>query len=137
MRMHDPTKCGHVIRSPTDLIYDRKIVNDVTSSRPQVTVIVVSYNHERFITGCLNSISAQTFTDFELVIIDDHSSDDSAARARDWVARSGLSARVIVNDESRGICANLNLALRESDSEFVSYVSADDAYEPKKLERQV
>jgi len=112
-------------------------VNDVESNRPLVTVIVVSFNHERFITGCLDSIAAQTFTDFELVIVDDHSTDESASRAEEWVARSPLPARVIVNPVNRGICASLNRAIRETNSEFISYVSADDEYTPRKIELQV
>lgn len=103
---------------------------------PSISVIVVSHDHERYIGQCLDAIAAQTYRDFELVVLDDSSSDASAERAETWLANSDLNATLIVNERNRGICATLNRALEHTTGDLISYVSADDYYEPGKLERE-
>jgi len=108
-----------------------------TTATPAVSVIVTTYNHERFVDGALDSVLRQSFRDFELVIVDDCSTDGTPARIAAWLARTGHPGRLIVNPTNRGICASRNLALRECRADLVSCLSGDDCYEPEKLARQV
>jgi glycosyltransferase involved in cell wall biosynthesis len=104
---------------------------------PTVSVIATAFNHEKYVQECLDAIAGQTFDDFELVIMDDCSTDGSVARIQEWLDRTGFTARLIANEQNRGICATRNIALAHCQGEFVSFVSGDDYYEPNKLEAQV
>ena len=79
---------------------------------PAVSQIVFTYNHERFVEQCLDSVAAQTFDDFELIIIDDCSTDRTVERIESWLSESPLEARLVVNERNLGICATRNIALR-------------------------
>jgi glycosyltransferase involved in cell wall biosynthesis len=103
---------------------------------PAVSLVVTTYNHGRFVEQCLDSVAAQTFRDFELLVVDDCSTDDTATRIRDWLDRTGTPARFVVNDRNRGICGSRNVALRQCNGEFFSSLSGDDFYGPDKLARQ-
>jgi glycosyltransferase involved in cell wall biosynthesis len=106
------------------------------AATPVVAVLVTTYNHSRFVIECLDSVRAQTFRDFEVVITDDASSDGTAELIQAWLARSGYPARFVRNRTNRGICANRNTALSLTSAPFVCSLSGDDAYEPDRLERQ-
>ena len=55
---------------------------------PRISVVMIFFNSERYITEAIDSVLAQTFTDFELLLVDDGSTDTSSAIARDYVDRS-------------------------------------------------
>lgn len=114
---------------------DRSCASPATT--PVVSVLVTTYNHSRFVIECLDSVRAQTFRDFEVVITDDASSDGTADVIEAWLARTGYPARFVRNRTNRGICANRNTALSLTTAPFVCSLSGDDAYEPDRLERQV
>jgi glycosyltransferase involved in cell wall biosynthesis len=103
---------------------------------PAVTVVVVAYNHERFVEQCLDSVAGQTFDDFETVIVDDCSTDQTVERIEAWLDKTSFSARLLVNDSNRGVCTNCNRAIRLSRGQFIVTVSADDYFEPDKLARE-
>jgi glycosyltransferase involved in cell wall biosynthesis len=102
---------------------------------PAVSVAVTTYNHERFVEECLDSIAQQTFDDFEIVIVDDCSTDRTVERIAAWLRNNALNTRLLVNNRNRGICASRNLGLRHSRGRYVSSISGDDYFEPDKLER--
>ena len=103
---------------------------------PAISVIVGTYNHEPFVEESLDSVRRQSFRDFELIVIDDCSSDGTVDRIRAWSARSDVPITLIVNETNRGICASRNRALARARGKYVSTLSGDDVYEPDKLERQ-
>ena len=98
---------------------------------PRVAVIVPAHNAPGEFDETLASIAAQTYTDYELVVADDASSDDTAERAE----RGG--ARVVRAPANLGPAGARNLALAHSDSELVAFLDADDLWLPTYLERQV
>jgi glycosyltransferase involved in cell wall biosynthesis len=103
---------------------------------PAVSVCVTTYNHERFVEQCLDSIAHQTFDDFELVVVDDCSTDRTVERIEIWLGKTSLKAQLLVNNRNLGICASRNIGLRRCRGQFLSSVSGDDYYEPNKLEHQ-
>jgi glycosyltransferase involved in cell wall biosynthesis len=103
---------------------------------PAVSQIVLAYNHEHFVEQCLDSLAKQTFDDFELVIVDDCSTDRTVERIEAWLRSASLDARLVVNERNVGACASHNIALEHCSGELISIVSADDYYEPEKIERQ-
>lgn len=104
---------------------------------PPVTVIAVCFNHSRFLHECLNSIAAQTMQDFQLIIADDCSSDDSAELIQTWLAAHRPDATFIRHSRNAGLCKTLNEALSHALGQFISMIATDDAWEPEKIERQV
>jgi GT2 family glycosyltransferase len=103
----------------------------------QVSVLVTTYNHARYVEQALESLRAQTSRDFEVIITDDASTDGCAEVVAAWLERTGFSARFIRNPKNRGICANRNAALALARGAFVCSLSGDDRYEPDRIARQL
>jgi glycosyltransferase involved in cell wall biosynthesis len=99
-----------------------------------ITVLMPAYNAARFLDESVRSILEQTFRDLELLLIDDASSDDSAAalsRFRD------PRLRVLRNSRNIGIAATLNRGIEEACGEYIARMDADDIACPQRLERQL
>jgi len=97
-----------------------------------VSVVIPAYNQARYITEAIESVLAQTFTDFELIVVDDGSTDDTHTELERYSARTR-----VIRQTNRGASAALNVGIREAHGAWISMLSADDAWEPTKLERQV
>jgi Glycosyltransferases, probably involved in cell wall biogenesis len=99
----------------------------------RVTVIIPCYNHGRFLTDAIDSVLRQTWPDLELIVVDDGSTDDTAA-----VVGRVTDARVrLLRTAHRGVSAARNAGLEEARGELIAFLDADDIWEPTKLERQV
>lgn len=102
---------------------------------PKVTVVTPAYNVGRYIGEAVDSVMRQTFADFEYIVVNDGSADNSADVAR---AHAGDDPRFrLVPGEHRGQSAARNVGLRESKAEYIAYLDGDDRWHPKFLERQV
>ncbi len=101
---------------------------------PKISVILTSFNHEKYIAETIDSILAQTFTDFELIIWDDLSAD------RSWDIIQGYRdprIRAFRNEERRRGFYGINLAITEEvSSKYIAIHHSDDVWEPNKLELQ-
>ena len=103
---------------------------------PLVSVLVTTYNHAPYIEQALDSVAAQEFDDFELIITDDCSQDGSADVIRTWLERTGMPADLDVHERNVGICAARNRAIARSRGRLLCSLSGDDWYEPDRLARQ-
>lgn len=108
-----------------------------TAVPPRVSVVIPSYNHESYIGDTIQSILAQTYQDFELIIIDDGSSDSSVETIRSILNQFPNHNILLMARENVGLCKTLNEGLRVSKGEFFSYIGSDDLWLPQKLELQV
>ncbi|NJD98894.1 glycosyltransferase [Thermococcus sp. LS1] len=104
--------------------------------RPTVSVIMPSYNHSRFIEEAIQSVLNQTFDDFELIIIDDSSSDNSQEIIQKF-AEIDSRIKPIFHKKNMGIARTLNDGLRASKGEFIAFIASDDVWVPNKLEVQL
>ena len=102
---------------------------------PAITVAMSVYNGERFLASAIESVLAQTFTDFEFLILDDGSSDGSRSIVEGF-ARKDSRIRPIVR-ENRGLIASLNQLLNESRAPLVARMDADDICQPTRFSRQI
>lgn len=91
---------------------------------PKLSVVVPVYNAEKYLEECLSSILKQTFTDFELILIDDGSSDRSGAICDEY-ARRDERIRVI-HQENHGVTFSRQLGASAATGDFVTYVDSDD-----------
>ncbi len=103
---------------------------------PRVSILIPSYNHARFLTSCFHAVQAQTFSDWEIILIDDGSKDGSVELARQY-ARSESRIRVYVNEQNLGTYGTEQQALELSGAEFVAILNSDDLWAPEKLQAQV
>lgn len=102
---------------------------------PRVSVVMPVYNGEQFIAEAVNSVLASNFHEFELLILDDGSTDSSAAIAT-HVAAGDPRVRFIALSHG-GIAATRNAALEDARTDLIANLDADDAMFPNRLERQV
>ncbi len=103
---------------------------------PALSVLLPNYNHADFLPRCLDAILEQSFTDFEVVFVDDASKDDSLAVIEDY-ARKDSRIRIYSNSENRGVVYTLNRSLELSHGEFVLGAAADDYVLPDYFEDAV
>lgn len=102
---------------------------------PKVTLIIPAYNVDRYIGRCIESLQRQTFQDFELLIVDDGSTDRTGDVA-DKCAERDIRIEVI-HTENQGAPAARNTALDRARGEYVHFIDADDWVEPAMLENLV
>lgn len=96
---------------------------------PAVSVVIPAYNYGRYLRDAIDSVLAQTFGDFEVLVIDDGSTDDTAALVRTY---SDPRVRYIYQANA-GLSAARNTGIRESRAPFVALLDADDAWLPPML----
>ncbi len=100
-----------------------------------MTVVTPAYNVAKYIGEAVDSVLRQTFRDFEYLVIDDGSEDNSAAIVE---AHSGDDPRLrLVAGEHRGLSAARNAGIREARGQYIAFLDGDDRWHPKFLERQV
>ena len=100
-------------------------------SKPRVSVLIPVYNCEAYIGEAIESVLAQTYTDWELIVVDDGSADGSARAAEAYPA-----AKVFRRPHA-GIPVTRNFAIERAGGELIAFLDADDLWKPDKLERQV
>ncbi len=97
---------------------------------PLVTVYITNYNYDKFLAQAIESVLVQTFQNFELVIIDDGSTDSS--REIIWRYQENRKVRIIYQ-ENKGLVASINIALRAARGKYVIRLDADDYMDPNAL----
>lgn len=98
-----------------------------TDPPPKVSVLLPTYNYARFLPEAIESVLAQDFADFELLIGDDASDDDSAAVIRRFAARDPR-IRALIRSENIGMVANWNACLREARGDYIKFIFGDDCF---------
>ncbi|PAX51026.1 glycosyl transferase family A [Brunnivagina elsteri CCALA 953] len=100
---------------------------------PKVSVIIPAYNAMKYLPETLESVLKQTFTDFEVVIVDDGSSDNIS----EW-ANQIIDDRVrLISQQNQELAAARNTGILNSTGEYIAFIDADDIWEASKLEKQV
>lgn len=105
---------------------------------PLVSVAVPLYNSQRYVAACIESVLNQSHADWELVIVDDGSTDTSADIAQDY-ARQDDRIQVLFHEEhaNKGVSVTRRKAIAHSRGDYIALLDADDVFEPTKLERQL
>lgn len=101
---------------------------------PKISVLLTCYNHLRYLPAAYQGILDQTFTDYEILALDDGSTDGTRA----WLAeQNDPRLRLIFNESNLGTYATLNVGLREAKGDFIAILNDDDLWAPHKLEKQL
>jgi GT2 family glycosyltransferase len=99
---------------------------------PLVSVVIPAYNASRTIAAALESVFAQTFTDYDVIVVDDGSADDTPSQVAHWADRLRF-----IRQANGGPGAARNAGLKHAHGRLVAFLDADDVWMPRKLERQV
>ena len=99
---------------------------------PRVSILLTCYNHLKYLPDCLESVRKQTFQDYEVIALDDGSTDST----REWLTQQE-DVRRIFNEKNLGTYATLNVGLENASGEYIAVLNDDDLWAPEKLARQV
>lgn len=102
---------------------------------PELSIIVPVYKVEKYLPKCIDSILAQTFRDFELILIDDGSPDNCGAICDEYAARD--SRIKVIHQENAGVSAARNAGLDIATGTFLGFVDSDDWIEPEMYETMI
>jgi glycosyltransferase involved in cell wall biosynthesis len=108
----------------------------MTDRTPVVSVLMTSYNREKYIAEAIESVLASSYTDFELIIVDDRSTDNTAAVARAYAEKDDR-IKLYVNEVNLKQFPNRNKAASLARGEYIYYCDSDDSLYPDGLERLV
>lgn len=110
-----------------------------TPSLPLVSGTIIFWNAERFIDEAIQSVLAQTYEKWELLLVNDGSTDGGSAIARDYASRHPDKIRYLEHPDRKnhGMSASRNLGIAHSRGSLIAFLDADDVWEPNKLAEQV
>lgn len=100
-----------------------------------VSIIMPSYNTGRFISETIESVLAQSYTNWELIIVDDCSTDDTDQIVEQYLTDDRIT--YIKNETNSGAAVSRNRALREAKGKWIAFLDSDDLWEPDKLQKQI
>ena len=99
----------------------------------KVSVVIPSYNARVFLPMTLESVRQQTFDDYEVIVIDDGSTDGTA----EWLTQSDYPKLRLLRQSNQGCSTARNFGIAEAAAEYIAFLDADDLWHPQKLEKQV
>jgi len=103
---------------------------------PAISVTLAAFNVAPYVSACLDSILAQDWADFELIIVDDASTDATREILQDYAARDPR-IRLFLKEQNEGLAVARNLGIAEARGEWVTFLDADDLYSPDMLRRAI
>ncbi|SFV56631.1 Putative N-acetylgalactosaminyl-diphosphoundecaprenol glucuronosyltransferase [hydrothermal vent metagenome] len=101
-----------------------------------VSIITPSHNASKFISECINSVLIQTYREWEMIIVDDLSTDNSVTIIKEFVEKD-KRVKLIELKKNGGPAKARNIAIKESKGDFIAFLDADDLWKKEKLERQL
>ncbi len=102
--------------------------------KPLVSIIVTCYNYGNFITECLNSVQQQSFENFEVIVVDDGSTDNSEIYINNFLKDKRFK---YIKQKNQGQAFAKNRGIKESMSQYIAFLDADDVWESEKLIEQL
>jgi len=103
---------------------------------PTVSIIIPSYNKEKYISETIQSVLNQTFSNWELIIIDDLSSDNTSNIIKEY-QKTDSRIKLFINDKNLGANYSRNFGIKKSQSEFIIFLDADDILLPHCLKKRI
>jgi glycosyltransferase involved in cell wall biosynthesis len=112
---------------------------ETINGKPLVSIITIFFNAEKFIDETIESVLAQTYDNWELLLVDDGSTDGSSKIAKDYAARYTEKVRYLEHEgrQNKGMSASRNLGISKAKGDYIAFLDADDVFLPRKLERQL
>ncbi|MCZ0703684.1 teichuronic acid biosynthesis glycosyltransferase TuaG [Natronobacillus azotifigens] len=103
---------------------------------PLVSVITPTYNAQRFISNTVTSVINQSYSNWEMILIDDHSSDDTVKTIEEYLQKD-QRIRLIKNNKNMGAGYARNIGLENARGRYIAFLDSDDQWLPEKLSKQI
>lgn len=103
----------------------------------KVSIVVPVYNVSAYIKRCLDSIAAQSYSDIEVIFVDDCGTDDSVSQIKEFIAESEMSCELLHHNRNRGLSAARNTGLEAATGDYVYFLDSDDDIAPDCIESLV
>lgn len=101
---------------------------------PEISIVIPAYNAMKYLPQTADSILQQTFRDFEVIIVNDGSTDN----IKDWFAQAIADSRFrLISQENQGSAGARNTGIADAQGEFIAFLDSDDLWHPSKLEKQI
>lgn len=109
-------------------------MNGGSAVNPEVSIIIPVYNTRKYIIDCLDSIRAQSVTDYEVILVNDGSTDDSEQIIADYISKNNLSSFHLISKTNGGISSARNVGLSNAKGKWIFFFDSDDWIEPNCLQ---
>lgn len=103
---------------------------------PKVSIIIPVYNTEKYIKETIDSVLNQNFKDFEIIVVDDCSKDESLKIIKE-IAKKDKRIKIFKNKKNKGRASAVNIGFKHARGEYITFSDADDLFYPKRLKQQV
>lgn len=104
---------------------------------PIVSIIIPIYNTEKYIKQCLESCINQTYKDFEVIIVDDKSTDNTLSITKNILSSSGINYIIIEKNKRKGVSNSRNLGIKRSKGKYIYFLDSDDIIKKNAIEELV
>lgn len=101
-----------------------------------ISIVVPVYNAEKFLTDTINTVLSQTYKNWELIFVDDKSTDSSVEIVNEYIQKNN-NIKLIQNKENSGAAISRNKGIEEAKGKYIAFLDADDLWEKEKLEKQL
>jgi Glycosyltransferases involved in cell wall biogenesis len=105
--------------------------------QPLISIIIPTYNRERLIIKSLNSALSQTYSNIEVIIIDDGSTDNTEQMVKDYINENNITSVRYYKFENGGVSNARNIGIRLSRGEYIAFLDSDDLWDRTKITKQV
>ena len=102
----------------------------------KVSIIMPVYNSKKYITETIKSVQAQTYENWELIIVDDCSTDNTVKIIKDFMYKD-LRIKLTILDKNQGVSHARNISLDNTTGRYIAYLDSDDIWKKNKLSRQI
>ncbi|HFQ81018.1 MAG TPA: glycosyltransferase, partial [Desulfobacterales bacterium] len=109
----------------------------LTEKEPLISVVIPAYNHEQYIYESLLSVTGQTYKNFEIIIINDGSTDNTAHEIRRFIKDYPRQAITFANQDNMGPQRAIHNALQKAKGTFIALLNSDDMYSPRRLDKMI
>ena len=104
---------------------------------PLVSIIIITFNQEKYISECVNSVARQDYPNLEVVIADDGSTDGTRYILHKLASKYPDIIKLVLSDVNKGITKNSNSALEQCSGKYIAFTGGDDVFLPNKIKYQV
>lgn len=102
-----------------------------------VSIIIPTYNASKYIIQTLESVIVQSFNDYEIIIVDDCSKDDTVLKIKNYLNNINANFNLIVNEKNLGVAISRNKGISVAKGQFIAFLDSDDIWHKDKLDKQI